>query len=499
MTTYRKIRRLGGGGMGEVFLARQESEAFERLVALKYMRVPPGADLEEFERMFRNEAQLCAELVHPNIVNVHESGRDKEGLFLVLELVEGSELGVDLSSVMRARGAMPIAMAAFIAREILSGLAYAHERVDEEGRPRPVVHRDLSPHNVLVGAQGQVKVTDFGIARVIESADKTQTNVRGKPAYTSPERLLYEEVDARADVFSMGVVLHEMLTGERLFGGEGAKAAIRKILNDQVRSPLAVRADVPEVVADLCLDMLCRDPRRRPTARSALELIERSGLLEGGDQSRLAQWLQEEDLTRRVPGPVLEDLTANERPRVTERVPEEVLAMRSRTQSLSWAPPSGSSSGGVLPMVVAVLGVLVLGLVIALLMKAPRGGSSPAVARPSSMPPVFDAGVRRDAGRAVAVQVEAEVRDGGADRRDGGEAKKPRPSRRVTTVKTARKPKPSKVEVKSPATAPQRDGGATPLDRLFPEGYELPPKPDAGEGPALDPDALFPEGYDPGR
>lgn len=498
MTTYRKIRRLGGGGMGEVFLARQESEAFERLVALKYMRVPPGADLEEFERMFRNEAQLCAELVHPNIVNVHESGRDKEGLFLVLELVEGSELGVDLSSVMRARGAMPIAMAVFIAREILSGLAYAHERVDEEGRPRPVVHRDLSPHNVLVGAQGQVKVTDFGIARVIESADKTQTNVRGKPAYTSPERLLYEEVDARADVFSMGVVLHEMLTGERLFGGEGAKAAVRKILNDQVRSPRELRADVPEVLADLCLDMLCRDPRRRPTARSALKLIERSGLLEGGDQSRLAQWLQEEDLTRRVPGPVLEDLTANERPRVTERVPEEVLAMRSRTQSLSWAPPSGSSSGGALRVAVAALGVVVLGLLMALLMKESRGGADRTVAQPSSMKQVFDAGVEFDAGGAVAAQVKAGKRDGGAQLRDGGVVRRAQSKERARTA-SAPKANRSKVEARPRSREPVRDGGVTPLDRLFPEGYELPPKPDAGERPALDPDALFPEGYDPGR
>jgi serine/threonine-protein kinase len=269
---YRLDQRLGGGGMAEVFLASAiGAEGFSRKVAIK--RVLPGfSDNEAFAQMFVDEAQISSQLVHPNIVSVLDFDRDDEQrLFLVMELVEGKDLDALL-----ATGLLPIPLVIYVIAEILRGLGYAHD-LPVGAHVRGVVHRDVSPHNVLLSWEGAVKVSDFGIAKARAASEATASIfIKGKPAYMSPEQANGQPLDGRSDLFAAGIMLWEMLVGRRLFVGDDTRATLAAVLFGQIPRPRSLRGDVAKDLERVTMKLLERDlPARHATAEEAIaELLE---------------------------------------------------------------------------------------------------------------------------------------------------------------------------------------------------------------------------------
>jgi len=280
---YRLDARLGGGGMAEVFLAStQGAEGFSRKVAIK--RVLPGfSDNPAFAGMFVAEAQLTSRLVHPNIVSVLDFDRDAENrLFLVMELVEGRDLDALVST-----GLLPTPVVIFVISEALRGLGYAHD-LPIGADMRGIVHRDVSPHNVLLSWEGAVKVSDFGIAKAKSATEATASVfIKGKPAYMSPEQANGEALDGRSDLFAVGVMLWEMLLGRRLFIGEDTRATLAAVLFGQIPRPRSIRPDVPKDLERVVMKLLERDlPARYRTAEEAIhDLLECADAPRNGRES----------------------------------------------------------------------------------------------------------------------------------------------------------------------------------------------------------------------
>jgi hypothetical protein len=254
---YEVKRRLGGGGMAEVFVAQViGAEGFTRDVAIK--RVLPGhSQNPELARMFVTEARLLATLHHPNIVSVLDFDHDPQaGLFLVMELVEGQDL-----SHLLATGLLPIPLVIHIAVEILRGLGHAHNVAVDGGRG--IVHRDLSPHNVLLSWEGMVKVSDFGLAKARAAASASIGGIKGKPAYMSPEQANGQALDARSDLFSVGVMVWEMLVGQPLFGSASAQETLAMVMVSQIPSPATLRPQLPADVARATMHLLQRELTQR--------------------------------------------------------------------------------------------------------------------------------------------------------------------------------------------------------------------------------------------
>jgi serine/threonine-protein kinase len=262
-------RRLGGGGMAEVFLARTVgAEGFSRWVAIK--RILPGySESPQFARMFVAEAQLSSRLQHPNVVAVADFDRDGEGrLFLVMELVEG----VDLDGLNQT-GLLPFPLVIHLIAEALRGLGYAHDLPPGGDGVRGLIHRDVSPHNVLLSWEGAVKVSDFGIAKARSASDATASEmIKGKPAYMSPEQANGEPLDGRSDLFAIGVMLWEMLTGRPLFAGETTQATLARLLFAPIVAPRQLRPEVPADLERVAMRLLERDRAARyPTAAAAID------------------------------------------------------------------------------------------------------------------------------------------------------------------------------------------------------------------------------------
>jgi serine/threonine protein kinase len=270
---YRVGERLGGGGMAEVYKAHlRGAEGFERAVAIKRILTGYSSD-DAFAEMFIREARLASRLSHPNITQIIDFDRDDDGhLFIVMELVEGRDL-----KGLAASGPLPLSVSLFVVGELLRALDYAH-RLDDQGRPLRIVHRDVTPHNVLLSWEGAVKLTDFGIAKALAESPMTQTGVvKGKAAYLSPEQARAEKIDARSDLFAVGVILHELVRGQRLFGvEEGAvdMVVVRRVLKMDIPSLRLEQPEVSPLLDNLCMRLLAREPDARfSTAHAALEAL----------------------------------------------------------------------------------------------------------------------------------------------------------------------------------------------------------------------------------
>jgi serine/threonine protein kinase len=290
---YRLDQRLGGGGMAEVFLASATgAEGFSRRVAIK--RVLPGfSDNESFAKMFVDEAQISAQLVHPNIVSVLDFDRDAERrLFLVMELVEGKDLDALLQT-----GMLPIPVIVYAIAEVLRGLGYAHD-LPVGAHVRGVVHRDVSPHNVLLSWEGAVKVSDFGIAKARAASEATASVfIKGKPAYMSPEQANGEPLDGRSDLFAVGIMLWEMIVGRRLFVGNDTRSTLAAVLFGQIPRPRSLRGDVAKDLERVTMKLLERDlPARYATAELAI-----ADLLECADAPKTGRELLTATLAERFP------------------------------------------------------------------------------------------------------------------------------------------------------------------------------------------------------
>jgi serine/threonine protein kinase len=238
---YQILRELAMGGMAALYVARHvDATGFEKVIALK--RVLPNLVRDEnFVRMFLNEARLAATLDHSNIVHVIDFGRDGPDYFLAMEYVHGKGVHEILRATSRGPTA-PLACALTIARDVAKALHYAHERTGTDGRPMGLVHRDVSPSNILVSFEGEVKLADFGIATATELTRATRTgSIKGKLSYMAPEQVKGDNLDRRADVFSLGVVLYELTTGRRCFYAPGEFALINRVVEGKFEKPSVVR------------------------------------------------------------------------------------------------------------------------------------------------------------------------------------------------------------------------------------------------------------------
>lgn len=261
---YELLEPLGIGGMAEVFMARAGGPGgFERRVVIKQIQPMHGAD-PEFVRMFVEEAKILGMLHHPNVVQVYDFGEDRGTLFLVLEYVDGLSLSRVLRALRDGRRKMPPAIAAYVAREICRALDYVHNLGDSRGRPLGIVHRDVTPSNIMLTSSGGLKLLDFGVAksRTSEAMSRAGT-VKGKPAYLAPEQIEGRGVDGRVDLFALGIVLHEMLSLEHLFAGDRDLITLKKVREMEIPVPSAKRPEIPPALDTVVLRALERNPNRR--------------------------------------------------------------------------------------------------------------------------------------------------------------------------------------------------------------------------------------------
>ncbi|RZO61398.1 MAG: PEGA domain-containing protein [Sandaracinaceae bacterium] len=273
---YTIVGELATGGMAELFLARRVGpEGFARSVVVKRI-LPHLAKSDEFVRMFLDEARIAAGIRHPNVVSVEELGRDGDSLFMVMEYLSGESLHALIAELARRNRHLDPALAAHVVAEACAGLHAAHEMTDDSGRPLEVVHRDVSPQNLFITYDGSVKVLDFGIAKAADRLTRTETGYfKGKFAYMAPEQIKEQPVDRRADVFALGVVLFEALTGRRLFRTKNPAATLRAVLESSIVRPSAIRPNIPSALDEACLKALSRpiDQRHATAAELRRDLL----------------------------------------------------------------------------------------------------------------------------------------------------------------------------------------------------------------------------------
>jgi tetratricopeptide (TPR) repeat protein/tRNA A-37 threonylcarbamoyl transferase component Bud32 len=265
---YTVLRKIGAGGMAEVFLARfRGAQGAEKLLVVKKIH-PAFASNARFISMFVDEAKVAMRLNHSNIVQVYAFEQIGDDHILAMEYVDGRDLHEIRNAVWAAGKRVPHGLAAFVAAEVAKGLDYAHSRRDDRGKPLDIVHRDVSPQNVLVSRDGAVKVTDFGIARARSLHEESLGEVKGKLGYMAPEQARGLPVDRRADIYSLGVILHELLVGRPLVPS-GSREELLEIVRSGVHlSPRAVDPGVPEELDAVVRRAMAVDPRDRyPTAR----------------------------------------------------------------------------------------------------------------------------------------------------------------------------------------------------------------------------------------
>src|SRR4051812_9626715 len=280
---YQIIGRLATGGMAEVYLALSgDVPGFRTLVVVKRI-LPHLASNAQFIRMFLDEARLAALLDHPNIVRIIEVGHDGEDYFLVMELVQGKPLSAVLRKAAREHKPPAPALTSYLISQAAHGLSYAHTLTDGEGRPLGVVHRDVSPQNVLISFEGAVKMIDFGVARAFGRVAHTSPGgLKGKIDYMSPEQASAEEVDHRADVFALGVVLWEAVTGRRLFRRETELATMRAIVDDPIPHPAEIASIPPELDAIVMRALRKRKDARYASAQEMAAALERFAFSSNG-------------------------------------------------------------------------------------------------------------------------------------------------------------------------------------------------------------------------
>jgi serine/threonine protein kinase len=269
---YILLEKVAAGGMAELFKAKKIGiEGFERVLAIKRI-LPHLSSDEEFINMFIAEAKLVARLSHKNIAQVYDFGKIGQNYFIAMEYIRGKDLRGILKRCNEKNIKLPVALTVFIAKEVSSALSYAHRQKDSMGRNLNIIHRDVSPQNILISYEGEVKVVDFGIAKA-GTHSKTITGVlKGKLSYMSPEQAWGKPIDHRSDIFSLGIVLYEMLTGERLFKGSTEINTLEKVREAKVEIfPSSINANLPPELDVKVLKALAKEVTNRYQDASAME------------------------------------------------------------------------------------------------------------------------------------------------------------------------------------------------------------------------------------
>jgi serine/threonine protein kinase len=291
---YRLLGLLGQGGMGRLYIAeRRGVQGFVKIVALKRI-LPHLADSAQLREMFLNEARIAARLEHPNIVATYELGEVEGKYFISMEYLPGEDLSAVIA---RCQGtpAIPIEIAAALAQQAAQGLQYAHDARDGQGRLIGLVHRDVNPRNIFVTYHGVLKLLDFGMVRNPAGPKSVPGTFKGKYGYCAPEQLEGGRVDSRTDVFCLGIVLWESLTGSRLFDARTDAETIDAVRSRHVEAPTALRPEVPRTLEEIALRALARDPARRyQSAQEMSEALDRF-LIERKTQPTavtVGQWME---------------------------------------------------------------------------------------------------------------------------------------------------------------------------------------------------------------
>lgn len=261
---YTLIDRIAVGGMAEIFLARQAGiENFEKTIVIKRIR-PHLSKQPNFVKMFLNEAKLAAQLNHPNIVQIYDLGKIGESYFIAMEYVFGRDMRRIIPKADSLGIPFPMVYALKIASSVCEGLYYAHQKTDTYGTALNIVHRDVTPENIFVSFDGTVKVLDFGIAKAANQIEQTRAGeIKGKLSYMSPEQCMGKQLDNRSDLFSLGTVLYEWLTGFKLFTGDSEVAILKSITEGKIYAPSYFKADIPEAVEAILMKALEKDRERR--------------------------------------------------------------------------------------------------------------------------------------------------------------------------------------------------------------------------------------------
>jgi serine/threonine protein kinase len=262
---YRLIDRVAVGGMAEVFKAKRSGvEGFEKVVAVKRI-LPHLSDNQEFVDMFVDEAKMVAGLTHPNIVQIFDLGRIDKSYYIAMEYVHGHDLRTILKRAKEKGMRMPLDLSLHIVKEVCAALEYAHRKKDDKGRPMQIVHRDVSPQNIMISFEGDVKLTDFGIAKAATKASNTDRGaLRGKLLYMSPEQAWGKPIDRRSDLFSLGIVLYEMITDQKPFlGGSTEVSILEAVRQGEIAPPRSINRRIPESLENVVLKALAKDADER--------------------------------------------------------------------------------------------------------------------------------------------------------------------------------------------------------------------------------------------
>jgi serine/threonine-protein kinase len=273
------VAELATGGMATVYLGRLSGAGgFQRFVGIKRLH-PHLAREPEFIEMFLDEARLAARIHHPNVVPILEIGTSEQGYYIVMEYVEGDTLANLIARSVQGGRRVPVHVATRIIVDVLAGLHAAHELADDDGTPLGIVHRDVSPQNILIGIDGSARLTDFGVARATSRLSTTRTGqLKGKLAYMAPEQARgVKDIDRRADIFAAGVVFWEALEGRRLFKGDGEADTLNKVLNEPIPPLRSADPSVPHEIEGVLERALDRERVRRfPTASAFADALERA-------------------------------------------------------------------------------------------------------------------------------------------------------------------------------------------------------------------------------
>jgi serine/threonine-protein kinase len=261
---YQLIEKVGVGGMAEIFLARHSGvEGFEKDLVIK--RIRPHLNSEpSFVNMFLGEAKLAAQLSHPNIVHIYDMGKIEDSYFIAMEFVPGRDLSQVIPRSKDLEIPFPFEYALRIGSSVCEALNYAHTKADSEGRLLKIVHRDVSPENVRIGWTGAVKILDFGIAKAATQLHETKAGeIKGKLTYMSPEQVMGRDIDHRSDIFSLGVMLYECITGLKLFSGDNDLNIMNNIIEGKIYPPTYFRDDIPKEVEAILMKALEKDKKKR--------------------------------------------------------------------------------------------------------------------------------------------------------------------------------------------------------------------------------------------
>lgn len=261
---YRLLRKIATGGMAQLYLASISGAAdFQKFCVIKKI-LPHLAEQPHFVEMFLDEARIASGLSHPNIVNIFDLGTVGNAYFIAMEYIAGEDLAHLFSKANEKAQPLPVELCARVAADICAGLHYAHEHRNPKGEPLNIVHRDVSPQNILMTFEGQIKIVDFGIAKAANKVAHTRTGtIMGKAAYMSPEQCLGQDLDRRSDVFAVGILLHEMLTLQRLFKRPNELVTLRAITEEDAPRVSSIRPGAPKILDDIVATALARDPSQR--------------------------------------------------------------------------------------------------------------------------------------------------------------------------------------------------------------------------------------------